>query len=330
MAPKQFQFVIPEFTVHVEGYEPVMSTSASAKDAEMDGKLDEMRDEMRDEIDQKLNPTIDCLSLPELDVICGVSYLHQKSVSETYPLHTHDYYEIFYVMEGKAIHEVNDETLVLTKGTLIFIRPSDTHQFKFINNYDMEILFIGIGKEIVESVCNFMELDLLEFHKFKTPPMIKLEGSHCWDMAQKLQLISKMERGIERRRYFMSIFTDIAYQLYYHEDNQEDTVIPIWLSNLIDEMGKKDNYLQGLTRMIELANVSQEHLARGFKRFLGITPTEFINIKRINYGVELLLKGKYSILEICYMCGFNSLSYFYKVFDKHYKCTPKDFLKSMQ
>jgi AraC family cel operon transcriptional repressor len=290
--------------------------------------MDGRRDEMRDEIDKDLNLKIVCLSLPDLDIKCGVSYLHQKSVSETYPLHTHDFYEIFYVMEGKAIHEVNGETLVLTKGALIFIRPSDTHQYKFINNHDMEILSIGIENKIVENVCNFIEIDLSEFHKFKSPPMIKLEGSHCWDMIQKLQLISKKERGIERRRYFMSIFPEIVYHLYYHADYQEDTIIPIWFSHMIDEMANKDNYLQGLTRMIELANVSQEHLTRGFKRYLGITPTEFINIKRINYGAELLLEGKYSILEICYMCGFNNLSYFYKIFEKYYKYTPKKFLKS--
>lgn len=289
-----------------------------------------MRDEMREEINPEMDSKIVYLSLPDPDKACGVAYIHQKSVSETYRLHTHDFHEIFYVVEGKAIHEVNGEAQVLSKGALVFIRPFDTHQYKFINNFDMELISVGFESEFVERVCKLIEVDLSEFHKSKNPPMIKLEGSQCWDMLQKLQLISKKEKGIERRRYFMSIFPEIVYHFYYDADYQEDTItIPIWFKNMIDEMENKENYLQGLTKMIELANVSQEHLTRGFKRYLGITPTEFINIKKINYGTELLLEGNYSILEICYMCGFNNLSYFYKIFEKYYKCTPKTFLKTI-
>lgn len=267
------------------------------------------------------------LTLPDYDKVSGVGYLHQKSVKETYPLHTHDFYEIFYIIKGKAIHEINCEKQALTQGMLVFIRPEDVHQYTFINNYDFEILSIGIECEIVEQVCDYLGIDLMQLRRPKLPPMLMQDGAHSWNMQKKLLKINTKERGIERRKYFLSIFPDIIYQLTYHSNYQNEIVIPVWFSDIIEEMEKKDNFLLGLSRMIELANVSQEHLTREFKRFLGITPTEFINIKRINYGVELLLQRKYSILETCYMCGFNNLSYFYKIFDKIYHCTPKEFLK---
>lgn len=267
------------------------------------------------------------LTLPDYDKISGVGYLYQKSVKETYPLHTHDFYEIFYIIKGKAIHEINCEKQALMQGMLVFIRPEDVHQYTFINNYDFEILSIGIERELVEHVCSYLEIDLMKLHKLKLPPMIVQDGARYWEMQNKLFMIDTKERGIERQKYFLSIFPEIIYQLYYHSSYQNEMVIPVWFSDVIKEMEKKDNFLLGLSKMIELSNVSQEHLTREFKRFLGITPTEFINIKRINYGVELLLQRKYSILEACYMCGFNNLSYFYKIFDKTYHCAPKEFLK---
>jgi len=267
------------------------------------------------------------LTLPDYEKVSGVGYLHQKSVKETYPLHTHDFYEIFYIIKGKAIHEINCEKQALTQGMLVFIRPEDVHQYTFINNYDFEILSIGIECEIVERVCDYLGIDLTQLCRPKLPPMLKQEGAHRWNMRDKLLMINTKERGMERQKYFLSIFPEIIYQLYYHSDYQNEIVIPVWFSDVIKKMEKKDNFLLGLPRMIELVNVSQEHLTREFKRFLGITPTEFINIKRVNYGVELLLQRKYSILETCYMCGFNNLSYFYKIFDKIYHCTPKEFLK---
>ena len=49
--------------------------------------------------------------------------MHQFRVSETYPLHTHEFYEIFYVVRGQAIHEINGLTQVVGEGALVFIRP---------------------------------------------------------------------------------------------------------------------------------------------------------------------------------------------------------------
>lgn len=281
-------------------------------------------------VDQKTKSEAICLTMPDCDKISSVGYLYQVGVKETCQLHTHDFYEIFYIIKGKAIHAINGEKQVLLQGMLVFIRPSDTHEYAFLNHYDFEILSIGIECWLVERVCKYLGLDLAQFHKPKLPPMIMQDGAHCWELQKKLMRIHEKEKGEERQRYFLSIFPEILYQFYYDSNYQNEMVIPAWLSNVIEKMEKKDNFLPGLPRMIELANVSQEHLTREFKRFLGITPTEFINIKKINYGVELLLERKYDILEVCYMCGFNNLSYFYKIFEKTYHCTPKEFLKYHQ
>lgn len=56
--------------------------------------------------------------------------------------------------------------------------------------------------------------------------------------------------------------------------------------------------------------VSQEHLTRSFRRYIGMTPTEYINGKRLSLAAQLLLRGDMPVIEICGACGFNSLSRF--------------------
>ena len=52
---------------------------------------------MDDKMSRKMKSEAVSLTLPDYDKISGVGYLYQKSVKETYPLHTHDFYEIFYI-----------------------------------------------------------------------------------------------------------------------------------------------------------------------------------------------------------------------------------------
>jgi len=103
--------------------------------------------------------------------------------------------------------------------------------------------------------------------------------------------------------------------------------IPYWLENLITEMNKPENFTAGLGRMLELACVSQNHLNREMKKHFGLTPTEFINSKRVVYASELVTENKLSVMEICGIYGFESPSNFYYNFRKIFDCTPNEFKK---
>jgi AraC-like DNA-binding protein len=266
------------------------------------------------------------LSMPEHDLLSDIGYLRQKSVRETYSYHTHDFFEFFFVLNGKAIHLINGEKQVISKGSFVFIRPKDAHQYNFINDYDMELLSLGVSNKIMKETCQYLGIKEETFITPKLPNHISFEGSDYWKMSEALLQIDKKEPGLERRRYFMSLLPNLLYQILYSK-NKDLTILPIWLSALLEEMNKQENYIAGLSRMLDLSDVSREHLTREFRRFLGISPTEFINIKRMNYASDLLLKRKYGILDICYMSGYNNVSYFYKVFEKIYHCTPKEFVK---
>ncbi|MES2463493.1 MAG: AraC family ligand binding domain-containing protein, partial [Armatimonadota bacterium] len=41
--------------------------------------------------------------------------------------HTHDFYEIAFILAGEALHLVNGTRATLTAGQITFIRPEDCH-----------------------------------------------------------------------------------------------------------------------------------------------------------------------------------------------------------
>lgn len=103
--------------------------------------------------------------------------------------------------------------------------------------------------------------------------------------------------------------------------------LPVWLSGLLSDMERPENLIAGTERMVGLSKKSREHPARSLKKYCNVTTAEYINELRLNYASNLLLHTNTPILEICFDCGFQSVSYFYKVFKKKYGISPKEFKK---
>ncbi len=53
----------------------------------------------------------------------GARVLHQCGVPATYKIHTHDFYELFLVSHGGAIHAVNGRSQLLSEGSFVLMRP---------------------------------------------------------------------------------------------------------------------------------------------------------------------------------------------------------------
>ncbi|MCH4823365.1 AraC family transcriptional regulator [Gramella lutea] len=73
------------------------------------------------------------------------------------------------------------------------------------------------------------------------------------------------------------------------------------------------------------ACMSESNFYRVFKNELGISPTDFINNERIKLAVSLLQNPEMSIKEIYQECGFESRSYFNRVFKRRKKVAPGDY-----
>lgn len=81
-------------------------------------------------------------------------------------------------------------------------------------------------------------------------------------------------------------------------------------------------------RISELAGLipmSESQFCRFFKTMTRQTPVEYLNAYRIKRAVELLRRTDRKISDIALEVGFDHISYFIKVFQKHMKATPSEF-----
>ncbi|MBU2996964.1 AraC family transcriptional regulator [Cellulophaga baltica] len=94
----------------------------------------------------------------------------------------------------------------------------------------------------------------------------------------------------------------------------------------------RENLHESLTveELSKKACMSPSHFHRTFKNELGLSPIGFINNERIKLAVSLLQNSKRKIKDIYMECGFESRSYFNRVFKTKQHISPGEYQLKMK
>lgn len=79
----------------------------------------------------------------------------------------------------------------------------------------------------------------------------------------------------------------------------------------------------GLQEIAAVANLSQFHFARAFRKTTGQTPQHYVMERRIERAKQLLASGDLPLVEISLRTGFKNQSHFTTLFRKFTTLTPK-------
>lgn len=269
------------------------------------------------------------LSIPQEEIELGPHAIIQR-ISESYPVHTHiGFYEIFLVVEGQAIHYINNSSQLISERSLVFVRPSDVHYYVALNRYDAQFIDVGFPQSELARALNFYELPINLITDPGLPVHLHLEEAGFDGILSKLIHLSQLYPSKNCLPLFRSVLADVCYPLTKisrQELESRDSILPDWLSSLDQELIKPEIFLRGTEAIYENCSYSQEHVIRQFQKYFHMTPTEYINSKKMEYACSLLLTRKYKTIDVCYRSGFNNLSHFYDTFRKTYGCTPRQFI----
>ena len=254
------------------------------------------------------------------------SYTH--SVGHKFLLHYHDYYEVFIMMSGTAIHDINGEDKLLNENSLILIRPNDTHTYKSYQDGKFSFINLAFKKEIFENLFLYLGdcISKEDLISSKMPPTIILSKRDKENLLSRFGRLNILDWENHREQIInMKLLLVDIFAKYFTSKNIEVSSIPPNLEKLVKKMNNKEYFYVGIDKMVELSGYSREHLSRLMRKHYNTSITEFINNLRINYACNMLINSNIDILSICYDAGFLNLSWFYKVFKKNIGITPSEF-----
>lgn len=255
---------------------------------------------------------------PYLKAHCRfISYM-----SEKFPLHDHDFYEIFLIAKGRIEHLINDKTEILEEGSLVFIRPKDCHFYQAVDNQDCLYINFKFQADLFDSLIEYFSIKSFkeELLSSDMPMYVKLnsyEKEKLYKKFEKLNDVPAQDITLYKNQ-MRNFLIYLVMNYFYGNSGNTSESLPEWMEQMCSEIKKEKRFLDGIEAMVELSGKSHEHLSRCFKKYLNTTPTEYINQIKLNYAANLLAHTDMKIIDISMECGFYSLSYFYKIFREKY------------
>lgn len=250
-----------------------------------------------------------------------------SSLKHASPIHSHDFFELFLVTRGRALHIVNGVSLPIAEGTLVFIRPDDVHYYEQEGNHDMEFINICCTKQAMDTVFSFLG-DAIHPDSLLSPPLppsITLSPMEKELLKDRLEHIGLAGDKTQTQGLLRAVLVELLIHYFWQYQHKQEEPLPLWLESLLIQMKRKENFIQGIPRMYDLSGRSPGHINRVFKNRLSTTPVEYINGLRLEYAKHLLATTNLSITEISLSCGFNNLSHYYHLFKSKFGVTPLEF-----
>lgn len=254
----------------------------------------------------------------------------------TYPIHSHDVYELNYVENAEGVDRiVGDHHERIGNLDLVLITSPDLEHVWMQGDCKSD--------DIREVTIQFKS-DYRDNELFSKNPMRSI--SHMFQRAQKglafpakaiMQVYPRINKlsSITDSFFAMREFLTILYELSTAEgarelssssfakvdvDSESRRVLKIQ-----DFVGK--HYMDEI-RLSDLANLvgmTPSAFSRFFKLSTSKTLSEYIIDIRLGVAARKMIDTTDSVSEICYDCGFNTLSNFNRLFRKHQGCTPTEF-----
>lgn len=237
--------------------------------------------------------------------------VEQRSAS-TFPLHSHEYFEIEIVLEGKGRQWLNGKEMTLEAGSVYFLTPADFHRVEV--EEDMMVWNLSFDEAVLGS--SERSLYAAAFYQRVESPVLSRLDAVC-------RLLEQEQTSEERVRPLMEYLMQVALPAQTGMPRED----PIHRA-----MGYVQTYFRedpSLAEVAEQVCLSPGYFGNLFKQVAGVTYVEYLNTCKVNCAVMLLENGV-SVSRACFESGFGSLSGFLYAFKQKKGISPKEYRKKCQ
>ena len=266
------------------------------------------------------NRILQTINIPEIMAY----YYTIKSPNYKFKGERHGIYELTFVDNGTLDTTIDGVEYTLNSSDLIIYGKNQFHT-QTVNG---------------ESSCSY--LTVMFDMKCDDDSLVCNKVFHC--RKELYKAIRTFAKNISStlpyaENLILSNFHEIIVRLFQYDYlGEEESKLPTESQqHFQDELLEQVlNYINGMIcepiTIEELCNkfsISRSSLQTLFKNNLNTSPKKYINDLKLSKSKQLIKENKYTISEIAFMLGFNSIHYFSRAFTQHYEISPSEYAQTV-
>lgn len=252
-------------------------------------------------------------------------------------IHWHEEIEIVYIEKGIVEINIDLQNYIAKSDSIYFIKPLSLHSMKLYNNKENYFSSMVFNLSMLQS--SLADGSVVKY----LAPILNNQNdlplcidSNCIAYNEILQCILNIFKcfkeknkafELEIKSHLLFLFSLLyKYDLITEKTNKNISgKSPENIRKILNYI--KENYSTPISikEIAEISGFSEYHFMKFFKKHIGMTCVEYINLYRLEQAANLLTSTEKSIMDIALEVGFNNVSYFNKLFKNTYNLTPKKY-----
>ncbi len=258
---------------------------------------------------------------------------YREPPAEEVQIHHHDFYEVYFLLDGDVEYWVDGRVYHLRSGDLLLINPMEFHRpLLREENPVYERIVLWINKDYLEHLTDdavglsrCFDKSLPTHTNFLRPSSVQRSALHA-----QLGALIRESYGTEygHTLYAGGVFLQFMAEvnrLALHGDARRSAKKSgsSLVSQVLDYIGEHYSDELSLESLADRFFVNKYHLAHEFSREVGTGIHRYILMKRLFAAHQRLSQGG-SPGDVYLQCGFREYSSFYRAFKAEYGIRPRD------
>lgn len=251
-------------------------------------------------------------------------------------LHSHDFIELVYVTNGKAMQYIDENCYEVGRGDVLFINYGSVHSFDACEDFCyVNICFYPevVSDSIITHENAPAILALTAFNEMRgdrNGGKISFHGSERSEIESIINLMLAEADGElpYRDKLIESCMNILITKMLRKTELGADGVPRDLWDELRDYIDANPDGELTLSTLAKKSFYNPSYFSRLFKQKFGMSLTEYVGRRRIDLALKLLSEGEESTDKIISRCGFSDRSSFYHSFAKYTGTTPSEYRKN--
>jgi len=262
-------------------------------------------------------------------------YIKQmQDPTEAQKLHAHNYFQIYFVLQGRLIHHIKDGQAELNPGDAFILPPNVPHYIEIAEN-GVNFFALSFLPEFLLPNENKMVTDFLQ--TLTTSPIEKIlprlvlphrDILFAESMLQRIDFEFQSKNTGKETMIQASVLVLLTlFARIYFEEHAESITLELKKQTALHCMEYVENHFDEDLTLDEISRrfaMSRTAFCNVFSSVAGTSFREFLNQVRIQKACELLKSGEKASIT-AEKCGFADFSTFHRNFKKIMGLSPTQY-----